>query len=226
MSNEMFLVGIDYGINSPAMSVWSGNIEDDFKIEKVQVLSYIDTKKKKFQNLKNILTLRYPTDYKSEIQRYSLISDPFIININSTYIQRRYVALEGYSFGVVGNYSYKNGENTGILKYKMFEEEIPLRIYPPTVMKKIITGKGNAKKDSMLENFNNKFNMNVEEYYGIKWRNSPLPDIIDSISVLYSLYLEMRIRENMIDNITKDELNVFTKKNKDSESFINRDFII
>ena len=44
-------------------------------------------------------------------------------------------------------------ENTGLLKHKMWKNKIPFKSFPPTVIKKFATGKGNANKEVMYEAF-------------------------------------------------------------------------
>jgi hypothetical protein len=55
------------------------------------------------------------------------------------------VALEGYAYNAKGRV-FHIAENTGILKYKMFQRGVPLDIVEPTKVKKFATEKGNASK--------------------------------------------------------------------------------
>ncbi len=42
-------------------------------------------------------------------------------------------------------------ENTAILKYKIYQMDVPLITIPPTVIKKFYTTKGNATKEHMMD---------------------------------------------------------------------------
>ena len=92
------------------------------------------------------------------------------------------VLLEGYSYGSTGKV-FHIAENTAILKYNLWDEQIPFSIIPPTVIKKFATGKGNANKEKMYEEF-------VKENPGVDLRSdltprssnviSPVNDIVDA----------------------------------------------
>ena len=68
-----------------------------------------------------------------------------------------HVAIEAYAFAAKGQV-FHIGEHTGLFKYLYFQKVNeyqwqPLQDVPPTVVKKFGTGKGNAKKDQMVEAF-------------------------------------------------------------------------
>ena len=60
------------------------------------------------------------------------------------------VALEDYAFAAKGRV-FHIAENTGILKYKLFQQGIPLETISPSAVKKNATGKGNADKEMMYQ---------------------------------------------------------------------------
>jgi Holliday junction resolvasome RuvABC endonuclease subunit len=62
------------------------------------------------------------------------------------------VFLEGYAYGVTSNRA-PIYENTAILKHRMWKNKVPFKMYPPTVIKKFATGKGNANKEDMYDAF-------------------------------------------------------------------------
>ena len=78
-------------------------------------------------------------EYSEECGRYDSISDwavELLIGCNM-------VALEDYAYGAKGRV-FHIAENTGVLKYKLWQQSIPLDVVQPTKVKKFATGKGNA----------------------------------------------------------------------------------
>ena len=73
-------------------------------------------------------------------------------------------------------------ENTGILKYKLYDCGIPVEIMPPTTVKKYATGKGNANKEAMYEAFleQHKYVLELKDIMGQDTLDSPVTDIIDA----------------------------------------------
>lgn len=62
------------------------------------------------------------------------------------------IGLEGYSYNsTVTRSLFELGELTGLLKVVNFEEGIENMIIPPSLLKKVIADKGNAKKDIIKE---------------------------------------------------------------------------
>ena len=88
--------------------------------------------------------------------------------------------LEDYSFASTGR-TFQIGEHFGLLKYKMRRGIIPFETVPPTVLKKFATGKGNAKKELLNEQFIIDTGWDVKKELGQtdkQW--NPSSDIIDS----------------------------------------------
>jgi len=92
------------------------------------------------------------------------------------------VLIENYAFGGSGRV-YQIGENCGILKYLLSEVDIDVDLLPPTALKKFATGKGNAKKQQMIEQFESETGVDLWEHFCIKKGKtipSPIDDIVDS----------------------------------------------
>ena len=87
--------------------------------------------------------------FAEESERYDSISSWALEKIQA--VDR--VALEGYSFGSQSNRLFQIAENAAILKYKCYQNSLPLDIVPPSQIKKFATGKGNANKEAMYESF-------------------------------------------------------------------------
>ena len=90
-------------------------------------------------------------------------------------------------------------ENTGVLKYKIYNLGIPLEIVPPTTVKKFATGKGNSDKDQMHQAFMQDTGIDLK--YKItpdKTKvSNPVSDIVDSYYICKFLY------DKIIENSTR-----------------------
>lgn len=60
------------------------------------------------------------------------------------------VFYEGYSMGSHSGRNFDIGEMGGVLKMFAYTHNIPLVLVPPSVLKKFITGKGNASKEEVI----------------------------------------------------------------------------
>ena len=93
--------------------------------------------------------------------------------------------IEGYAYATVGKSHVRSiAENTGLLKNKMWKLRVPFTSFPPTVIKKYATGKGNANKELMYESFVNELltPLDLKERLTPKAKKviSPISDIVDS----------------------------------------------
>ena len=97
--------------------------------------------------------------------------------------------MEDYAFAATGRV-FHIAENTGVLKYKIYNSGVPLEVVPPTTVKKFATGKGNSDKDQMHQAFM------IETGMDLKWKitpdktnvGNPVSDIIDSYYICKYLY--------------------------------------
>jgi len=75
-------------------------------------------------------------------------------------------------------------KNTGLLKHKMWKNKLKFQTYPPTVIKKFATGKGNSNKDQMYEAFVDELltPTDLKEQLTPKAKKvtSPISDIVDA----------------------------------------------
>lgn len=60
------------------------------------------------------------------------------------------VVLEGYSYGSHQSHTRAIAELGGVVKYRLYCAGIPYISIPPSVVKKLATGKGNAAKEAVL----------------------------------------------------------------------------
>lgn len=78
------------------------------------------------------------------------------------------ILIEGYSFGSRGRSIFNLGELGGVLRLLFEDLELQYIDVPPTVLKKWVTGKGNADKEMMLAS--------IEAKYGIKFDDDNIGD--------------------------------------------------
>jgi Holliday junction resolvasome RuvABC endonuclease subunit len=81
-------------------------------------------------------------------------------------------------------------ENTGVLKYKLWEEAYPVEIYAPTEVKKFATGKGNADKKSMYLSFRKETGIDINQLVSSDKNtiSSPVTDIVDAYFICKLLH--------------------------------------
>ena len=145
----------------------------------------------------------------SDVCRYSKIHSDTL----HEYAFSSIVFIEGYSFGSFSKSSSMSKliELGGIIKYDLDNRDIPFVIVPPTVLKKFITGKGNAKKEDVK--------LGVYKKFGREFKTSDEADAF-ALVVLGIKYLN--IPSKYSDHITKIEAAcIQTLKGQESDTKIN-----
>ena len=158
----MLIAGIDYSLCGPAICVYRGEITDTFSFNKCKFYYLTDTKK----YAKTISAWAADVCYGCE-----------------------QVGLEGYAYGAKGRV-FHIAENTGILKYKFFQNNIPVEVITPSEVKKRACGKGNANKADMHSAFQRETSHNLAKIItpdktGV---TNPVSDIVDAYFVCKCLY--------------------------------------
>ena len=169
----MIIAGIDYSLTGPAICVFSG--EGKFAFSKCTFYFLTDTKKYAKTHLTNIIGETF-LDWDCDIERYETIADWAI----EVLLGCSAIALEGYAYGAKGKV-FHIAENTGVLKYKIYQKGIPVTILTPSEVKKFATGKGNSDKEGMHDAFALENNMRLKELItpDKKDVSSPVSDIVD-----------------------------------------------
>lgn len=172
-----FKAGIDYSMSCPAITIGSSS-EEDFS----ECKSFFLTTNKKLVGSygKNIYGMLNP-GHNSQEERFDIISEWAMSIIKKFEVDE--VCLENYSFASKGMV-FNIGENGGVLKHKIWKEDVKMYIPSPSQVKKFYTGKGNAKKDLMVSSFFEKTSVNLVELIGKKVDASPISDIADSHAML------------------------------------------
>jgi len=167
------IAGIDYSMTSPAICIYDSSKE--FKFDNCEV--YFMTQLKKYEiDHKNIHGRLL--EYTDAMERYDKISSFFIDRVLDNNVQ--YVYIEDYSMGSKGKV-FNIAENTGILKYRLWNLQVPVECVPPTVIKKFATGKGNADKERMQEVFESENSIRLKAELNMTEKQwNPSSDIIDA----------------------------------------------
>jgi len=154
MMSQKKIAGIDYSLTSPAVCVYTEEEDGGFYNFDCCVLHYLSNNERQQQlssrsGVSNIIAERYP-EWNCEEERHEKLAS-WAYRIVQGCVE---VYLEGYAFATAAQAGVRSiAENTGLLKHKMWKNKILFKSYPPTVIKKFATGKGNANKDLMYEAF-------------------------------------------------------------------------
>jgi Holliday junction resolvasome RuvABC endonuclease subunit len=191
----MYFIGIDYSLTCPAMCLTSlANPMDKFEFGNCFFYCVFDLSKKAqlvAQSANNIFFAPHQK-YSSPEERYDNISEFFLKQIRlvskpkriSEVSQRSIIYIEDYAFAAKGKV-FHIGENTEVLKYKLWKEGIEYHLVSPAEVKKLATGKGNANKEKMSDCFQLEAKVNINTMVQCKRGKSPGSDLIDSFYICY-----------------------------------------
>lgn len=132
------IVGIDYSMTCPAACLWN---DTSPRFWFAQQRTYPALSSELDQS--KITTIDILP--RAEFVAHALLSWMSTFTITG-------IAIEDYAFSATGRV-FHIGEHTGILKYLMWKQHLPVISVPPTVIKKYATGKGNADKTRMTAAF-------------------------------------------------------------------------
>jgi len=180
------IAGIDYSLTSPAICVYEYEEDDDryFDFDGC-MLYYLSNSEKQKQlaagcGLSNLQAEPYP-EWETEEERHDALSSWAISIVKGC----SEVFIEGYAFATSAQAGVRSiAENTGLLKHKMWKQKIKFSTYPPTVIKKFATGKGNANKELMYDAFTSELvtPTDLKERLTPKAKaiKNPISDIVDA----------------------------------------------
>jgi Holliday junction resolvasome RuvABC endonuclease subunit len=186
----MVIAGIDYSLTSPSICIYN-TASGSFRFDRCMVYFLSDVKKMHTVFLGNVRGEAFE-EYNTECQRYDTISDWAIQYL----IGCTMVGLEDYAFAAKGRV-FHIAENTGILKYKLFQQSIPIETIPPTVVKKNATGKGNSDKEAMYQAFISETGVFLKDIITPLKKDvgNPVSDIVDSYYICKSLWQKISAEE-------------------------------
>lgn len=202
-------IGIDYGMKSPAITIFlTDKPTDTFSIEKCHMFGFCG-KEKFFSNRgvkkdscdpvkiqiksgPHLSVSRYP-EWEFPMDRFNKLSDWVLRALNLTSRTKIcLVGIEGYSYGSHGQV-FEIGENTGIMKHSIYGYGYKYITPSPPSIKKFGSGSGKAKKEEMEAAFLAETGLDLNPYLdtvGLK-NNSPVSDLIDSYYICKYTWQEM-----------------------------------
>lgn len=177
----MILSAIDYSLNGPAVCVY--NNSKPFNFYNCNFYFLTDTKRYATTFLSNVYGELFQP-YEEDCERYDSISD-WVMRVTAG---SDTVALEGYAYNATGRV-FHIAENTGILKYKLYQAGVPVDIIEPTRVKKLASGKGNADKPKMYEAFIKETGVDLQQIItpSKTLLGSPVTDLVDSFYICKTL---------------------------------------
>jgi len=182
-------VGVDFSLSSPAICIIPADEELD--ISKCHFVNIQGTKKYSGDYIHpNGLTInidRLPNlkTFESREERLNYLRGWFDISL-PYHIRNFYI--EGYSMGSVGQIS-TICEIGGIIRNLVFDSYgCDIIEFPPTTIKKVFAGVGNASKEEMIDTFVQRTNLDLSEVIGndIDYYAGLITDLTDSFAVLYT----------------------------------------
>lgn len=170
----MFFVGIDYSMTSPGLCF----INEDGSIRQL----YYFTQKPKMEGKQSDLIegLSYPI-YGDDIERFEKLGK-ICVDLIKSQNEECHIGIEGYSFGSSGSRVFQIAENCGILKLILKMNGFSFKTVPPSVVKKLATGKGNSSKEPVYQSFVEKTGIKLHETLKLKTEKvvSPISDMADA----------------------------------------------
>ena len=178
----VILAGIDYSLTGPAVCVFSGT--GLFSFNQCSFYYLTDTKKYA-KTFKNNIHGELFAEYNAETERYKTIADWACNKL----VGCSNIALEDYAYsrGRVGRV-FHIAENTGVLKYKIWELGLPIDLYSPSAVKKFATNKGNAKKQDMYDAFVRDTGVDLMKMMDMKSLINPVTDIVDAFYICHKMH--------------------------------------
>lgn len=217
----MIIVGADLSMNGSGLVKLY--LDDDLKVYKTDRMGFCSVKKYESDGIYLYRKKDFKHRYNATKWMLEKIKD-FVSPAN-------YIAIEDYAFGASGN-NFDIGEFIGQIKYMVFANDIPMRLYDPNSIKKFATGKGNADKISMYDSFIN-VNDIKPDIKGLPIPNkgsgvTPTSDIIDAYWIAMLLRQELSLRKgiDILRDLDENLISIFNRVTKSNPvNILDQDFI-
>lgn len=170
-----YAVGIDYSMTCPAAVI----INMEMPKFNAMRMMYIHQSQRK-NLLTNIDGHAYPDSHSPE-ERFDKLSGIMVDWLEYNTAGKVEVWIEDYAFAAKGKV-FHIGENTGLLKHKLWMKGIPYHVVAPAAVKKFATGKGTADKLEMYSTFVSEIDHDIMVESGSKQATpgSPFADLADA----------------------------------------------
>ena len=224
----MFILGVDYSVNSPGITRFS--LDDNLDIINKKYVGFTNIKKNEFSNDEGTIFHYKKKQFKNSIEQNLWIIDKIqtITKIKSgSQNIIDYSAFEDYAYGAKGKV-FNIAESTGVYKTILYNDYVNIRLYEPSVIKMFFTQMGNADKmlmDEFYEKLNKKDKFDLSMFDDGK---SPKADIIDSFAIAKLLQLELKLRKGLIKlkSLPEKTIGIFNRCTKKyPENILVRNFI-
>lgn len=167
-----YIVGLDFSLTCPCLCLCVASDTFSFPVCKFFYLTSV----RKFERFTGNIIGEPHRPYNSQEERFDQISNWVLTKIPENSI----IYLEGYSFGSHMSRLFDIGECTGLVKHKLWKNNISFQLVPPTVVKKFASGKGNSNKEKMYDAFIKETNFNLLEELNTRVGTNPQSDIVDA----------------------------------------------
>jgi Holliday junction resolvasome RuvABC endonuclease subunit len=180
------IAGIDYSLTSPAICVHKGS---EWSIDNCTF--YYMSHKKQWISVTGQFIGEIYEKFDCDAHRYDNISKWSSKILKENKVEKCFI--EGYSYNSIGRV-FQIAENGGLLKYKLWKENIPFQVFAPSEIKKFASGKGNANKEKMYKSFINETNIDIRKKLDIINKNiwNPISDIVDSYYIAKFGFIKKR----------------------------------
>jgi len=181
----MNIAGIDWSMTSPAICIADSGYPFCYEDCRFHFFS------KKADDTIQLLPYDPIPAWDSQEERFHWYSN-WALDILWFYRVKK-VVIEGYAFGSSSGLVFNIGESTGALKQMMWKKGIEFETVPPTVVKKFATGKGNANKDKLREQFETEsgYTQLKAVLHETEKQNNPSSDIVDSYFICKYLWTQV-----------------------------------
>lgn len=167
----LFHCGIDYSLTSPAVCI----APEPFSFETCRFFYF--GLEKHILKTKQFSGSLYPDNFLSQESRYDFLGEWALAILRQFEISE--VAIEGYAFAAKGRV-FNIGENTGLLKHKLWTNGYKINTVEPLKIKKFATGNGNASKRLMEQKFVEETGCDIRSLLNQSEKSeNPSSDIID-----------------------------------------------
>lgn len=178
------VAGLDISLRCPALCVIPATTKPSFLIPFQDCQIHYLTDKKAYANSRGNMHGEILGAWQSDAERYESIAE-WVVRVLKKY-DVKHCGIEDYAFSKNHQSSFQLAENMGLLKYYLHKAGISYDKYPPTTIKKVLTGSGNARKEQMRDSFIVDTGFDIMGAFGKKPLEkpvSPINDIIDAYTI-------------------------------------------